>query len=140
MHVFTQSMVKSSPPSYHQEQTSMTYILMIWFINFEGLKCFYKLIWGLNTIKLESKRLTLDKKIIFSRFYLLWMIMPFGLTNAHVIFMNLMNAIFIEYMQEFILVFMDVILVFLKKWGGTLGYLEKVFKVLKSHELFAKKS
>jgi hypothetical protein len=39
-------------------------------------------------------------------------VMSFGLTNASVYFMYLMNKVFIEYLEKFVVVFIDDILVY----------------------------
>jgi hypothetical protein len=41
-------------------------------------------------------------------------VMPFDLTNAPVVFQHLMNDIFREYMDEFVVVYLDDILIFSK--------------------------
>ena len=40
--------------------------------------------------------------------------MPFGLTNAPAAFMKMMNGVFREYMDEFLIIFIDDILVYSK--------------------------
>jgi hypothetical protein len=43
-----------------------------------------------------------------------YMVMSFGLTNAPAYFMYLMNKIFMEYMDKFVVVFIDDILIYSK--------------------------
>ena len=67
-------------------------------------------------------------------------VMPFGLTNAPATFMKLMNEIFGEYLDEFLEVFLDDILVFSRTMEEHLVHLEKVLQKLREHKLYAKLS
>jgi hypothetical protein len=44
--------------------------------------------------------------------------MSFGLTNAPTYFMNLMNKVFMEYLDRFVVVFIDDIFIYFKSDSG----------------------
>jgi hypothetical protein len=55
----------------------------------------------------------MPKTTFVSRYYLYeYMVMSFGLTNALAYFMYLMNMVFMEYLDKFVVVFIDDILVY----------------------------
>jgi len=56
--------------------------------------------------------------------------MPFGATNAPVIFMDLMNQIFSPYLDKFVLVFIDDILVYTKNKEEHIKHLRVVLQTL----------
>ena len=64
--------------------------------------------------------------------------MPFGLTNAPTKFMCVMNNIFNKYMDKFVLVFIDNILVYSKNKEEHEEHLCIVLWVLREHQLYAK--
>jgi hypothetical protein len=66
--------------------------------------------------------------------------MSFGLINAPAYFMYLMNKVFIEYLNKFIVVFIDDILIFSKNKGEHAEHLRLVLQKLREHKLYAKRS
>jgi hypothetical protein len=65
-------------------------------------------------------------------------VMSFGLTNAPAYFMYLMNKVFMEYLDRFIVVFIDNILIFSKTMGEHEEHLRLVLEKLRSNQLYAK--
>jgi len=64
-------------------------------------------------------------------------VMPFGVTNAPSVFMEYMNMIFHPYLDQFVVVFIDDILVYLKLEEEHAEHLRVVLEVLKEKRLFA---
>ena len=67
-----------------------------------------------------------------------FLVMPFGLTNSPATFMDLMNRIFHPYLDQFVIVFIDDILVYLKNAEEHAFYLRIVLQTLKEMQLYAK--
>jgi len=66
--------------------------------------------------------------------------MPFGLTNAPTMFMRLMNNVFQEFLDEFVIIFIDDILVYSKSPEKHEVHLRRVMEKLQEQKLFAKLS
>jgi hypothetical protein len=64
--------------------------------------------------------------------------MTFGLTNAPAYFMYLMNKVFMEYLDKFVVVFIDDILVFSRNEEEHEEHLRLVLQKLQDHQLYAK--
>ena len=67
-------------------------------------------------------------------------VMPFGLSNAPAYFMDLMNRIFREYLDDFVIVFIDDILIYSEDEVSHAIHLRKVLELLRKNELVAKYS
>jgi hypothetical protein len=67
-------------------------------------------------------------------------VMSFGLTNAPAYFMYMMNMVFMEYLDKFIMVFIDDILVYSRNEGEHEGHHRLVLQKLRDHKLYAKLS
>jgi hypothetical protein len=65
-------------------------------------------------------------------------VMSFGLMNAPAYFMYLMNKVFMEYLDKFVVVFIDDILIFSKIEEEHETQLRLVLEKLRAHQLYAK--
>jgi hypothetical protein len=65
-------------------------------------------------------------------------VMSFGLTNAPAYFMNLMNKVFMEYLDRFVVVFIDDILIYSKSDSEYEEHLRLVLQKLRDNQLSTK--
>ncbi|TYK05214.1 reverse transcriptase [Cucumis melo var. makuwa] len=65
-------------------------------------------------------------------------VMPFGLTNAPAVFMDLMNMIFHQYLDQFVIVFIDDILVYSVNRESPEEHLRIVLQTLRDKQLYAR--
>ena len=68
-----------------------------------------------------------------------FLVMPFGLTNAPAAFMDLMNRVFRPYLDQFIIVFIDDILIYSKNEEEHAEHLRIALQTLREHGLYAKR-
>ena len=64
--------------------------------------------------------------------------MPFGFTNAPAAFMDLMNRVFSPYLDKFMIVFIDDILVYSGNLKEHAEHLQTVLQILRERQLYAK--
>ena len=65
-------------------------------------------------------------------------VMPFGLSNAPATFMRLMNEVLVDFLDEFVVVYLDDILIFSKDETQHAVHLESVLQRLQDRKLYAK--
>ncbi|KAK1646968.1 hypothetical protein QYE76_064773 [Lolium multiflorum] len=92
---------------------------------------------GYHQIKIKKE--DVPKTAFVSRYgHHEYLVVPFGLTNAPAIFMNLMNKIFMKYLDKFVIVFIDDILIYSKDKEEHAKHLKIVLQILREHQLYAK--
>ncbi|KAA3480408.1 DNA/RNA polymerases superfamily protein [Gossypium australe] len=67
-----------------------------------------------------------------------FLVMPFGLTNAPAIFMDLMNLVFRSYLDKFVVVFINDILIYSQDESDHAEHLRIVLQTLRDKQLYAK--
>jgi hypothetical protein len=111
----------------------------ILFDQLAGAKVFSKidLRSGYHQIKIKPSDIP---KTTFSTRYELYeyLVISFGLTNAPAYFMYLMNSVFMQEHDKFVVVFIDDILIYSKNSEDHANHLHIVLQRLKDHHLYAK--
>ena len=89
--------------------------------------------------QLKIKREDVPKTAFRTRYgHYEFLVLPFGLTNAPAYFMDLMNRVFHPYLDKFVVVFIDDILVYSKSREEHVDHLRDVLQTLADHQLYAK--
>jgi hypothetical protein len=92
---------------------------------------------GYNQLKIRES--DIPKTAFRTRYGLYeYTVVSFGLTNAPAYFMYLMNKVFMEYLDKFVVVFIDDILIFSKTEEEHEKHLRMVLEKLRSNQLYAK--
>ena len=88
---------------------------------------------------MKVKKDDVPKKDLHTRYgHYEFLVMPFGLTNAPAVFMDLMNRIFSNYLDKFVVVFIDDIIIYSKSQEEHEEHLRMVLQTLRHNKLFAK--
>ncbi|KAJ9536382.1 hypothetical protein OSB04_un000442 [Centaurea solstitialis] len=109
------------------------------FDQLQGAKYFSKIDLRLGYHQLRVKEQDVAKTAFRTRYgHYEFLVMPFGLTNAPAVFMDLMNRVFSAYLDKFVIVFIDDILVFSKSKEEHEDHLRIVLGTLRDKKLYAK--
>jgi hypothetical protein len=69
-----------------------------------------------------------------------FLVLPFGLTNAPGVFMSLMNGVFHDYLDKFVHIFIDDILIYSQMLEGHDKHLRLVLQCLGENKIYGKLS
>ncbi|GJS58849.1 putative reverse transcriptase domain-containing protein [Tanacetum coccineum] len=109
------------------------------FDQLQGAKFFSKIDLRSGYHQLRVKEQDVSKTAFRTRYgHYEFHVMPFGLTNAPAIFMDLMNRVFHEYLDRFVIVLIDEILVYSKTREEHKDHLCIVLEILRQKKLYAK--
>ena len=109
------------------------------FDQLEGSKVYSKLDLRQGYYQVRVREEDIPKTALNSRYgHYEFTVMPFGLTNAPAVFMDLMHRVFRPYLDRFVVVFIDDILVYSKSEDEHEEHLRIVLETLQQHKLYAK--
>ncbi|XP_052187706.1 uncharacterized protein LOC127798285 [Diospyros lotus] len=109
------------------------------FDQLQGARVFSKIDLRSGYYQMKIKQEDVPKTAFRSRYgHYEYLVMPFGLTNAPAAFMDLMNRTFKPYLDKFVIVFIDDILIYSASESNHEKHLRIVLQTLKDHKLYAK--
>ena len=109
------------------------------FDQLQGAKVFSKIDLLSGYHQLKVRREDVPKTAFKTRYgHYEFLVMPFGLTNALAAFMDLMNRVFGPYLDKFVIVFIDDILVYSSSKEEHAEHLRIILQTLREHQLYAK--
>jgi hypothetical protein len=109
------------------------------FEQLRGAKIFSKIDLNSGYHQLRIKEEDIEKTAFSTRYvHYEYIVMSFGLTNAPAAFLEAMNRMLHEYLDDFIVVFLDDILIYSKSEEELDGHLSLVLKALRKKQFYAK--
>jgi hypothetical protein len=109
------------------------------FDQLNGAKLFSKIDLRTGYHQLKVRESDIPKTAFTTRYgFFEYTVMSFGLTNAPAYFMNLMNKVFMKFLDKFVVVFIDDILVYSKTEEEHAEHLRLVLGTLREHQIYAK--
>ena len=109
------------------------------FDQLQGEKVFSKIDLRLGYHQLRIRESDVPKTAFRTRYgHYEFLVMSFGLTNAPATFMDLMNQVFRPYLERFVIIFIDDILVYSRSELEHERHMGLVLQTLKQYQLYAK--
>ncbi|GKE95723.1 putative reverse transcriptase domain-containing protein [Tanacetum coccineum] len=109
------------------------------FDQLQGLSVYSKIDLRLGYHQLRVRGKDIPKTAFRTRYrHYEFQVMPFGLTNAPAVFMNLMNRMCKPYLDKFVIVFIDDILIYSRNKEEHANHLGIILELLKKEKLYAK--
>jgi len=111
------------------------------FDQLKGARAFLKIDLRSGYYQMKIKEADVAKTAFRTRYgHYEFLVLPFGLTNAPALFMALMNRVFQPYLDKFVVVFIDDILVYSNSFEEHEEHLRQTLQTLRDHQLYAKLS
>ena len=112
---------------------------MIYLISREGAQVYSKIYLCTGYHQLRFREVDIPKTAFMMQYgHFEFIVMLFGLTNAPTTFMDLMHRLFQPYVDQFVVVFIDNILIYSKTEKEHEDHLRIVLHALREHQLYAK--
>jgi hypothetical protein len=92
--------------------------------------------YGYHQLKIRASNIPKIASITWYGLYV-YTVMSFGLTNAPAYFMYLMNKVFMKYLDKFVVIFIDNILIFSKNEEEHDEHLRLILQKLRENQLYA---
>ena len=109
------------------------------FDQLRGVRVYSKIDLRTNYHQLRVRETDIPKTTFRTRYgHFEFTVMPFGLTNAPAAFMDLMHRVFQPYLDQFVVVFVDDILIYSQSEWEHEYHLRILSQLLRDHQLYAK--